>query len=30
MEISRAVEVIRHKYGIASIKKANILHVLGH
>ena len=30
MEISRAVEVIRHKYGIASIKKANVLHVLGH
>ena len=30
MEISRAVEVIRHKYGITSIKKANVLHALGH
>ena len=30
MEISKAVEVIRHKYGITSIKKANVLHALGH
>ena len=29
MEISRAVETIRHKYGIATIKKANVLHALG-
>jgi len=29
MEISRAVEVIRHKYGITAIKKANVLHILG-
>ena len=29
MEISRAVEKIRRKYGITIIKKANVLHALG-
>ena len=29
MEISRVIETIRRKYGIATIKKANVLHALG-